>query len=313
MKKVLVTGGAGFIGSHVCERLVAEGCSVVAADNLSLGRLANLARIPAGESFQFRQVELLDEAAIDQLFAEGDFHIVYHLAANSDISQSHETPRIDLENTLLTTFRTLEGMRRHGVREIVFASTSAIYGEVATRISETYGPLLPVSHYGAAKLGSEGFLTSFAANYGVRVWIVRFPNVVGGHATHGVVHDFIRKLRRDPTRLEVLGDGKQRKPYLYVQDLIDAIFFLQKNAREAINCYNVGVDSATTVDEIAQMVIRSMGLSSEIVYTGGDRGWIGDVPRFEYDLSKAAALGWIAPRTSNEAVQKAIDDLLGSD
>ena len=197
--------------------------------------------------------------------------------------------------------------------QIVFASTSAIYGELRGPLSEDAGPLRPVSHYGAGKLASEAFIASFVANYGMRACIVRFPNVVGSRATHGVIHDFIGKLRRCPDVLEVLGDGRQNKPYLHVSDLIAAILLIWDTAREPLNVFNVGVESRTSVQRIAEMVIAEMGLSASIRYSGGTRGWIGDVPEFYYRLDRVHALGWHARASSDEAVRLAIREILESE
>ena len=312
--KILVTGGAGFIGSHLVDYLLADGHSVVAVDNLSLGRLNNLTEAQKSSDFKFIKEELLNYPALNEIFKEAKFDIIFHMAANSDIAQSHANPGIDFDNTFMTTYNVLKAMKENDVKKIVFASTSAIYGDTeGVKIDEKFGPLLPTSHYGASKLASEGFIASFVENYDIQSWITRFPNVVGERATHGVIWDFIRKLKKNPSELEVLGNGEQFKPYLYVKDLVEAIIFVWKNTDEKINFYNIGVESRTRVKEIAQMVIEEMGLDAQICYTGGERGWIGDVPEFNYDLSKIHALGWSAQISSNEAVGKAIRYILEND
>jgi UDP-glucose 4-epimerase len=311
---ILVTGGAGFIGSHLCDALLASGHSVVALDNLSLGREENVSHNIGNPSFSFVRGDILDEAQLDGLFLSYQFDMVYHLAANSDIARSYTFPATDLESTFLTTFRVLDAMRRHSVGRILFASTSAVYGDVMdVRLAEGHGPLIPVSHYGAAKLASEAFISSFVANYGLQAWIVRFPNVVGERATHGVIFDFINKLRANPEELEVLGDGEQCKPYQYVRDLVGALLFVREHTSEAFNVFNIGVESATKVVDIARMVISEMGLDARIRFTGGERGWVGDVPRFDYDLAKIHTLGWRASKTSDESVLTAIRHILGKE
>jgi UDP-glucose 4-epimerase len=207
-KVIVITGGAGFIGSHLADALLEQGHFVVAVDNLTLGREANIAHLKGHSRFRFQCLELLKDAELNRLFTAEHFDTVFHMAANSDIARSHHDPDVDRDNTFATTYALLRAMKEHGVRQIVFASTSAIYGELHGPLSEDSGPLLPVSHYGAGKLASEAFIASFAANYDLHAWIVRFPNVVGGRATHGVLHDFIAKLRRNPNVLEVLGDGR---------------------------------------------------------------------------------------------------------
>lgn len=308
---ILVSGGAGFIGSHLCDYLIADGHRVIAVDNLSSGTKENIAHLMGNEQFYFYHVDILDYERMSQIFQKEHFEIVFHLAANSDIAMSRENPDTDFHNTLQTTYTILKLMKDFEVKKIFFSSTSAIYGETNTKVDENFGPLFPVSHYGAGKLASEAFISSFVENYCFQAWIVRFPNVVGERATHGVIFDFINKLRKNPNELEVLGNGEQYKPYLYVKDLIEAIALIWKNTNSKINFFNVGVDSRTRVKDIAMMVIEEMGLAAKIRYTGGDRGWIGDVPKFEYELSKISALGWRAKISSNEAVKKSIQYILG--
>ena len=311
--KILITGGAGFIGSHLTDRLLAEGHSVVVYDNLSLGRLDNIEEAQKNPNFSFIEGDILDKEKFFAVFENNKFDIVFHMAANSDIARSHANPDVDFDNTLRTTYNTLLAMKEFGVKKIVFASTSAIYGETLEKVAETYGPLFPASHYGASKLASEAYISSFCENYGIQAWITRFPNVVGERSTHGVIRDLIKKLKKTPERLEVLGNGMQYKPYLYVKDLAEAILYVWKNTNDKINFYNLGVDSRTRVKEIAQMVIEEMGLNAKIEYTGGDRGWVGDVPEFNYNLDKIHKLGWEAKNTSNEAVRKAIRYILEID
>jgi UDP-glucose 4-epimerase len=303
--KVIVTGGAGFIGSHLCDALVALGHEVVAVDNLSLGRESNLAQLAGNPAYRFAKGDVLDAGWFDSLVAEGGFECVFHMAANSDIARSHADPRVDLDNTFLTTFRVLEAMRQAGVGQFVFASTSAIYGEVEGRVREDFGPLKPISHYGAAKLASEAFISSYGENYGIQSWITRFPNVVGPRATHGAVYDFVHKLRRNPGQLEVLGDGNQEKPYLDVHDLIAAMLLVWRSTGERTNIYNVGALTRSKVSDIARIVIEEGPGPADIVYTGGDRGWVGDVPKFDYDISAIAALGWSPTMDSDDAIRRA--------
>jgi UDP-glucose 4-epimerase len=305
---ILITGGAGFIGSHLCDYL--SGNNIVVLDNLALGKKRNIEHLLNNSNFKFIYGDILDDELLDKLFTSVKFDIIFHLAANSDIAKSYYDPNVDKDNTFLTTYALLNKMKKYGVKKIIFASTSAIYGDTTDVLHEDYGPLKPVSHYGASKLASESFISSFVENYGLQAWIVRFPNVVGERTTHGVIYDFIKKLKNDSSKLEVLGNGKQYKPYLYVKDLIEGILFVWKNSNDSLNIYNLGVNSRTKVKEIAQMVIEEMNLNAEIYYTGGDRGWIGDVPTFNYDLKKVNTLGWNASYTSNEAVRKSIQYIL---
>ena len=314
MSNILVTGGAGFIGSHLVDRLLDGNNYVVVIDNLSLGSKRNIAHHFNDSHFIFVEGDILDTPLFDSLFNKTSFDTVFHLAANSDIARSHADPTVDLNMTFMTTFRVVDAMRRFNVKRLMFASTSAIYGNaLGKEVTEDYGPLFPASHYGACKLASEGIIASFCENYGIQAFMTRFPNVCGERTTHGVLHDFVQKLKRNPDELEVLGNGKQAKPYLYVKDLVDAILFVIEHAHDQINFYNLGVEGNTSVTRIAEMVIHSMGLHARIRYTGGDRGWVGDVPQFRYNLDKIHALGWKASLSSDEAVQKAIDYILKED
>jgi UDP-glucose 4-epimerase len=303
--KVLVTGGAGFIGSHLCDALVELGHRVVAIDNLSLGRQRNLSQLQGNPNFQFVHGDVLDESLLGTLVANGRFDCVFHMAANSDIARSHASPSIDLDNSFMTTFRVPEAMRGADIRQLVFASTSAIYGEADGEIAEDFGPLRPISHYGAAKLASEAFINSYGENYGMQGWITRFPNVVGSRATHGAVFDFVQKLRRTPGRLDVLGDGTQEKPYLEVLDLVRAIILVWRSTAERMNIYNVGATTRSKVADIARIVIEEGPSDAEIVYSGGSRGWIGDVPKFAYDIRRIRSLGWEPSMSSDEAIRTA--------
>lgn len=311
--KILITGGAGFIGSHLCDVLVKENHEITVVDNLMLGSVENIRHLDALPSFRFIQEDILNRQVMKKVFSDGNFDTVFHLAANSDIARSLENPLIDFDNTFMTTFSILNYMRDAGVKNIVFASTSAIYGNTDGILTENYGPLFPVSHYGASKLSSEAFISSFSENYGFTAHITRFPNVVGERSTHGVIYDFIRKLKKNPEELEVLGDGEQYKPYLHVSDLVDAIMFVWKNTSAKLNYYNIGVDSRTKVKDIARMVIEELGLNAKIRYTGGSRGWVGDVPEFNYNLDKIHKLGWKARHTSDEAVRLSIRRIIGKE
>lgn len=301
---LLVTGGAGFIGSHVCKRLLDDGNSVVAVDDLSLGNRENVAGFGFSDSFELLVMDCADVKVMRELFVAHRFDGVYHFAANSDIARSHADPDTDFSRTLMTTFAVLESMRESETRQLVFASTSAIYGEASGRLREDQGPLMPISHYGAAKLASEAFISSYGENYGIQSWMPRFPNVVGDRATHGAVYDFVRKLKKNPSRLDVLGNGEQVKPYLHVTDLLDAIFMAQSKMDDRVNFFNVAGTTRCNVKRMAEIVVEESGFDAEIVYTGGDRGWVGDVPSVEYDTAKVASIGW-TPRLDSEAAIRA--------
>ena len=309
--KILVTGGAGFIGSHLCDVLIADGHNVTVVDNLVLGKVENIEHLINNPNFRFLREDLNNGHAMDMIIMDGEFDMVYHLAANSDIQKGGKDPMVDYQLTFNTTFNVLQMMKKYEVKKFFFASTSAIYGETYDVLNEDYGPLKPVSNYGAGKLASEAFISAFASTYHIQTWITRFPNVVGERFTHGVIYDFIHKLQKNPNELEVLGNGEQCKPYVYVKDLVAGIQFVINNSNEPYNVYMLGSDTRTKVKEIAAMVIEEMGLNASIRYTGGDRGWVGDVPEFRYDLTKVNNLGWKASYDSNGAVRKAIQMALG--
>jgi UDP-glucose 4-epimerase len=308
MKTLLVTGAAGFIGSHLCEKLLNMGHRVIGVDDMSNGSMKNVQAFSENENFIFHfmnvsvleyYVDFLDSFKIDAVF---------HLAANSDISVCD--PTTEFRHTFMSTYSILEYCRDKGIKEFIFSSSGSVYGETTGMISELYGPLVPISHYAAAKLSSEAFISAYSHMYGIKSWILRFPNVVGGHATHGAIYDFVRMLRKNPDVLEVLGDGSQRKPYLYVKDLVSAIMFLWEKTGETVNLFNIAGTGETTVKEIANEVVEAMGTNATIIYTGGDRGWLGDVPKYSCDAGKLKKLGWKNEYDSLSSVKKAIKDII---
>tara|TARA_Y100000310_G_scaffold337992_1_gene426460 strand:- start:6373 stop:7323 length:951 start_codon:yes stop_codon:yes gene_type:complete len=304
---ILVTGGAGFIGSHLIDSLLKGGHFVVCLDCLSLGRENNIRHNLKNKNFQFIEMDVLNEDRLDNVFKKHKFQTIFHLVANSDIHAGIDDPGVDLRKTFLSTFIVLECMRKNSVKSIIFPSSQVIYGEKKGRVTEDTGPLFPVSIYGSAKLSSEAFISSYAALYGIQSWIIRFPNVTGGRATHGVVFDFINKLKKDSKKLVILGDGTQEKPYIFVEDLVEGILFIWKNADDSLNYFNIGPEDTTSVSRIAEITIEEMGLSSvSLEYTGGKGGWSGDVSKFRYDVSKINSLGWKTSFTSDEAVRAAV-------
>ncbi len=311
--KAFVAGGAGFIGSHLMEALLQEGHEVVCMDNLSLGRRANIAHLLKEDKIRFYEEDLLDLDKTDEIMKKEEIEYVFHLAANSDIRASAENPSVEYRNTYSTTYSLLEGMRKNHIKKMFFASTSAVYGNKKDQMLDEDTPdLRPVSYYGAAKLGSEALLNAYSYMNDMSVLVFRFPNVIGPRLTHGVIFDFIRKLKENPKELEILGDGQQTKPYIYVFDLIDAIMQFMNTIEAGVNLYNIGVETSSSVAAIADIVCEEMGLKDvNYRYTGGTGGWKGDVPKFQYCLDKVHTAGWHAKYTSDEAVRRTVRDNCG--
>ncbi|HET8798548.1 MAG TPA: NAD-dependent epimerase/dehydratase family protein [Thermoanaerobaculia bacterium] len=305
--KILVTGAAGFIASNLIPRLLARGDEVIGADNFFLGKRAYVAKHPR---FAFHELDLLDLDGVVRLVAEAKPDRVWHLAANSDISFGTKYTDFDLKGGTLVTYNVLEAMRREGVGQIVFSSSGAVYGEPTIMPTpEDYGPILPISLYAASKVACETLITAFAHNYDITAWIFRFGNIVGPNPTHGVIHDFVLRLRDDPSKLVVLGDGSQSKPYVYVEDCLDGMEFGVAHAGEHVNVYNLAVDDQTSVREITDWTIEAMGIdraSIDVRYGTSPRGWRGDVPYVKLDTRRMTKLGWRPKLTSNEAVRRTI-------
>jgi UDP-glucose 4-epimerase len=315
MKHYLITGAAGFIGSQLTEVLLNAGHYVTAIDNFSLGTRAHIAAAQQSPSYQMIEADLVDTSAcIEQLrpiHSVRPIDEVWHLAANSDISAGVSDSSIDLRNTFLTTHSVLAAMKELGIKRLAFSSTSAVYGVHDGAMSEDIGPLFPISNYGAMKLASEAAISAALESYLERVWIFRFPNVVGPRATHGAIFDFISRLRKNPEELVVLGDGTQQKPYLHVSELLEAMIFITTTAQSKMNYFNIGPsDTGATVKSMAESVVKHLGGEANIRYTGGDRGWVGDVPRFYYSVAKLEALGWKPSMDSAAALDRAIQDII---
>lgn len=311
--KVLIPGGAGFIGSHLCERLLREGHEVVAFDSLVLGKKELLHSCMENPRFKFVEADLVDLDRVKQEMAGVD--LVVHMAANSDISQGAARTDVDMRNGTIATYNVLEAMRVAGVRKLIFASTSALYGEASVKPTpESYGPLFPISFYGASKLACEGMISAFSHNCGIQAWMYRFANIVGPHSTHGAIHDFVARLMKNPHRLEVLGNGTQRKSYLYVHDCVAGMLYGYQHANESFQCFNLASEGVSQVRFIAEEVVRQMalvsGVQAELIFGEGDRGWVGDVPYTYLDGSRLASLGWKARYDSDEAVRVAIREII---
>ena len=311
--KYFVTGAAGFIGSHLVDRLLSEGHTVTGYDNLSLGRREYIAPVLRNHRFTFIEADLLDLEMLTKCLRGHD--VVFHLAANTDIPGGNRDPSVDFKHCIVGTFNLLEAMRAGRVRDLLFASSSTVFGEPEVRPTpETIGPPLPISMYGAGKLAGEGLISAYCHLYGLRAWIFRFGNVVGARMTHGVIYDFIAKLRENPAELEILGDGNQEKNYFLVEDCLDGMIFAFVHTQERVcDVFNLGTETTTSTTEIACLVVQELGLRDvRFRYTGGRQGWPGDVPVVKYDLTKMTRLGWRARYTSTEALRIATRRLLGA-
>lgn len=313
---IIIAGGAGFIGSRLAAHCITQQGPVLVLDNLCRGRKEYLKEHIGNEMLHFERLNLADLAATAK--AVRTFHkkypvdMVWHMAANSDIPAGIADAHVDLNDTFMTTFALLEAMKAAGITRIAFASSSAVYGDLGpdSMLTEDTGPLLPISNYGAMKLASEALLSAAAENWLEKVWIFRFPNVVGLPATHGVILDFIRKLQHTPDRLEVLGNGTQQKAYLHVEELVNAMLFIVPHAPEKLGVYNIGPeDAGCTVAQIAESTVGLVSPGASIVYGHEPRGWVGDVPKFRYSVQKLAKLGWRPKHSSLEAVRRAIHEI----
>jgi len=304
-----ITGGAGFIGSHLVDKLVRMG-KVLVYDNLSSGKKGFIKHQLDKMDFQFIQADLMEFNTVER--AMKDYNFIFHMAANPDVKAGIEDTSLDLNQGTVTTYHVLEAMRTNGIRKIVIASSSAIYGETSMEpIPEDYGPLKPISLYGASKLASEGLVTAFCHLFDIQAWIFRLANVVGPRATHGVVFDFINKLRQNPKELEILGSGTQEKSYLHIEDCVEGILWGIQHSNDRVNILNIGESSTTSVNKIAEILIQEMDLANvKLKYTGGDRGWPGDVPKVRMDTLRMKRLGWKPNFTSDEAIRRAIRNIL---
>jgi UDP-glucose 4-epimerase len=300
--RVLITGGAGLVGSHLAASLLERGATVRVADDLSKG---DRERVPSGA--EFTRADLTDEADVAEVVT-ADVDIVFHLAAHTDTNYDADRKLFE-ENTAMT-YNVLQRMRAVGVSNVAFTSSSTVYGEAPRPTPEDYAPLEPISIYGSSKLADEALLSTYAHSYGFTVWTVRFANIVGPHQRGNVVPDFIEKLARDPTELEILGDGRQEKSYMHVSECVDAIEHVIEHANDDLNTYNLGTRTTTSVTAIADIVSDELGLDPTYSYTGGDRGWTGDVPKMRLSIEKLAGLGWEPQLSSHESVRRGARQLI---
>jgi UDP-glucose 4-epimerase len=301
-----ISGGAGFIGSNIVDRLLADGHHVTAYDNLSTGSQRFLAGAKAYPGFLLIEGDLLDKAKLVEAMSGCDF--VYHIAANADVRFGTERPNRDLEQNTVATSNVLEAMRANGVKRIAFPSTGSVYGEPSVFPTPEDAPFpIQTSLYGASKLACEGLISAYCEGFGFEGWIFRFVSVLGERYTHGHVFDFYKQLRSDPTRLHVLGNGRQRKSYMHVQDCVDAMFLAVDKARDKVNIFNLGFDGYTEVMDSIGWITAHLGLQPKITFSGGERGWIGDNPFIFLDTKKIRSLDWRPKLDIREGIIRTLD------
>ena len=308
---MVVTGGAGAIGSVLVRALLGRTSEVRVIDNLSGGKREHLPPSSDGTKVSLTVADLKDPSSFAQLFRGAS--VVWHLATNPDVRKGVNEPRLDLEEGTIVTSNVLEAARKNDVPRVAFSSSSVVYGypkQVPT--PEEYGPLEPESLYGAGKLAAEGLLTAYAHTFGLRVHIFRFANIIGPNMTHSILPDFFEKLRRDPARLEILGDGRQAKSYLRTEDCVDGMLLATDRADDSVNLFNLGNVDQITPREIGEKVVAAHGGRARIEFTGGSRGWAGDVPVQLLDIRRIRALGWQPRWNSAQAVDRTIEEMVES-
>jgi UDP-glucose 4-epimerase len=306
--KYFVTGGAGFIASNLVDRLLESDQEVVAYDNFSTGQERFIEKARTHESFSFIRGDTTELAALKAAMEGADF--VFHLSANADVRFGLEHPRKDLEQNTIATFNVLEAMRSHGIKQMAFSSTGSIYGEPDTFPTPENAPLpVQTSLYGATKLACEGLIQAYSEGYGVEASIFRFVSILGERYSHGHVYDFHKSLREDPTRLTILGDGHQRKSYLYIQDCCDAMLIAIQQPRNRVNVYNLGTDEHCEVNDSVGWICEHLGISPQLDYTGGKRGWVGDSPFIFLDCREMRSLGWAPKLSIRDAVIRTLSYL----
>ncbi|KYH25051.1 GDP-L-fucose synthase [Halalkalicoccus paucihalophilus] len=299
--RILVTGGAGFIGSHLTERLLADGNEVVVLDDFSNG---DRSWVP--DEAELIEGDLTESSVADDAI-DGDLDGVFHLAARKSVNDEH--PRGQFEANAAMTYNVLEAMDRAGVSEIVFTSSSTVYGEAPRPTPEDYAPVEPISVYAASKIADESLLSTYAHTHDMRVWTFRFANIVGPRLRGAVIPDFVEKLRDDPETLTILGNGLQEKSYMYIEDCLDAMAHVIEHTDRPVNTFNLGTRTTTSVNRIADIVSDELGVDPEYEYTGGERGWTGDVPKMRLSIEKLAGLGWDVDLESDRAVRKTADEI----
>lgn len=310
--KIFITGCAGFVGSNIADRLLQLGYSVVGYDNMSTGLRKFLGKAFNHSNFTFIEGDVLYEEMLKNAMKGCDF--VFHFAANADVRFGTEHPRKDLEQNTIATYNVLEAMRANGIMQIAFPSTGSVYGEAVVIPTPEDAPFpVQTSLYAASKLACEGLIAAYCEGFGFQSWIFRFVSILGERYTHGHVFDFYKQLKAVPTQLRVLGDGKQRKSYLYIQDCLDAMLVAVEKATDKVNIFNLGVDGYCEVNDSIGWICQTMGVKPQLEFTGGDRGWIGDNPFIFLDTKRIRSLGWVPKHSIREGVVKTVEFLRGNE
>ncbi len=304
----IVTGCAGFIGSNLVDRLLADNRRVIGIDNFSTGQRRFLDRALQHPAFQLIEADLLDPLALSRAFTGGD--MIFHLAANADVRKGTSQTRKDLEQNTIATYNVLEAMRTSDIKRIAFASTGSVYGESAVIPTPEDAPFpVQTSLYGASKLAAEGLIAAFSEGFGMQAWIFRFVSILGERYSHGHVYDFYRQLLCDSSRLQVLGNGRQRKSYLHVRDCVEAMLAALAKADDKVNIFNLGCDEYCTVDDSISWICETLGVAPRLEYGGGDRGWVGDNPFIYLATNRIRSLGWVPSLTIREGVVQTVEYL----
>lgn len=304
--KALVTGGAGFIGSHMCERLLEDGNSVVAVDNLSHGSKSMIERFSTNPDFSFIEADVFDDSKMDKVFMENRIDIVFHFASNAIEQIGLNVVDHDVKEQFNTTIAVLKKMSEHGVKKFVFASSSTVYGNMDSVMREMSNHLFPISFYGAAKLASEAFTSAFSYANDIQSWVVRMCNVVGPDVNHGIVYDIKKKKSSGEKVINLLGDGSQTKPFIYVDDAVDGIMHIINNSKEHYNLFQLGNEVPVAISKVAETVVQSLDPDAVVVFDEKKNTWKGDVENYRYDNTKMKILGWSPKYDSLEAIVKSV-------
>lgn len=307
MKTVLVTGGAGFIGSALCRSLLAEGLKVVVFDNFTGNTYANIDALLPHKNYVMIEVNVNNLDIVEQFFKEYKFDIIYHLAANTSIPRGQDDVYVDIQNTFLSTISILQMAVKYNVKKFVFTSSSTIYGESENSFEEL-SPMCPISFYGAAKMSSEAYISAFSSRYGIKTWIIRFCNVIGPNTNHGIISDVKKKIQKKTELLHLLGDGKQEKPFLYIEDAIDGLLYVVNHAKGEYNTFLIGNKDTSSVRRIAEIALEETHTDARILFDNAP-SWSGDVHQYKYDISKVMKLGWKPKYSSEDAIRKSFKNL----